>query len=431
MHDMDAVYTDEYRKGYWDRRFPDSIDPVLERAGKFKNPGEDNVTVHVPEFLIHLDDRRIAAELDRRYKVAAGKEKLPRMAMFKAQVWRRLLGESLSAFHRRLLDSPFEAIDLGFRYEKETNTVIGPSYQALWHFGNVRFDVEELDALLDALARENARLGQRLGLGIGERTATDATPIETCRDDPTGTWNGHYKRRMVKLVLTQDVGTWLPLAWKVIGGTQSEGDILIEMLEKARGRLGQGAMDETFFDGGFASNENLARVAVLLGLRARYNISEGWVGNVRFPRDGPGAGERSPAEEVERLYEERWEEGWYRPGASLEYKMQCLVRAGECEAVAMHFRNAYIAAYEEAPEGTLDEYHVRNNIEAENGHLKEHYDLERGLNVVGERAVSRHLLWTLIAAHIVAMVRLQHGVKGNLLSTTHILWWGYNEVISA
>ena len=77
--------------------------------------------------------------------------------------------------------------------------------------------------------------------------------------------------------------------------------------------------------------------------------------------------------------------------------------------------------HEEDPDGALDEYHVRNNIEGENGHLKVHYSLESALNVVGERAIKRHVLWTMIATHVVAMVRLQHGVKGNLLSTTHIM----------
>jgi hypothetical protein len=51
---------------------------------------------------------------------------------------------------------------------------------------------------------------------------------------------------------------------------------------------------------------------------------------------------------------------------------------------------------------------------------REHYALGVGLNVVGTRAITRHVLWTVIAAHVVAMVRLQHGVTGNLLSTTHI-----------
>ena len=125
-------------------------------------------------------------------------------------------------------------------------------------------------------------------------------------------------------------------------------------------------------------------------------------------------------EEVNRLYERRWSEDWYRNGATLEYKMRCLVEAGEYEAVAMHFRNAYMVEYDEAPDSLLDAYHVRNNSEGVNGHLKEHYGLEEALNVVGVRAITRHVLWTMLAAHIVAMVRLQHGVKDNLLSTTHL-----------
>ena len=39
---------------------------------------------------------------------------------------------------------------------------------------------------------------------------------------------------------------------------------------------------------------------------------------------------------------------------------------------------------------------------------------------VDKRAITRHVLWVLVAVHVVAMVRLQHGVTGNLLSTTHI-----------
>ena len=60
-------------------------------------------------------------------------------------------------------------------------------------------------------------------------------------------------------------------------------------------------------------------------------------------------------------------------------------------------------------------------IEGVNGHLKDQWGLERTLNVVGVAAVNRHVLWALVAAHVVAMVRLQHGVVDNLLSITHIL----------
>ena len=86
--------------------------------------------------------------------------------------------------------------------------------------------------------------------------------------------------------------------------------------------------------------------------------------------------------------------------------------------MAMHFRNVYMVEYEEAPDSLRDAYHVPNNIEGANGHLKEHNGLEEALNVVKVRAITRHVLWTLLAAHIVAMVRFQHSVKDNLLTTT-------------
>ena len=43
------------------------------------------------------------------------------------------------------------------------------------------------------------------------------------------------------------------------------------------------------------------------------------------------------------------------------------------------------------------------------------------MNVVGMGAIKRHVLWALMAVHVVAMVRLQHGVVDNLLSITHLL----------
>jgi hypothetical protein len=417
---MDAIYTDDYIKGFWDRFYPVFERRSDERAREFQNPGENGLTTTVAEFLKHLDDRVIGRVLDGRYKVARGKEKYPRTAVFRAVIsWIIMRARSLLAFQRWLLDNPFDALEMGFDYDKRTGQVFVPSYQTLWYFATVRFDVDELEELLTVLVRENARLAKEHDIDVGERTGTDATPLKTCREDAAGVYNGHYRKRMVKVVVTEDLDTWLPLAWKVIGGNEAEGVHLVEMLTEARQRVGAGVMRATWFDGGFTSNENLAKVAVLLRLDASYKISDGWVGDVRFPRDG--LGERAPREEIERLYEERWTEDWYRSNAPFEYKMRALVEAGEYEAVAMHFRNAYMARYAKDPEEVLDEYHQRSNCEGWNGHVKRHYELETGLHVVGVRAITRHVLWILVAMHVVAMVRLQHGVTGNLLSTSHIL----------
>ena len=61
------------------------------------------------------------------------------------------------------------------------------------------------------------------------------------------------------------------------------------------------------------------------------------------------------------------------------------------------------------------------NCEDMNEHVMEHYRLKTGLHVVGMTAIVRHVLCTIVAMYVLAMVRLQHGVTENLLSTTHIL----------
>ncbi len=125
---MDAVYEYDYVKEYWDRFYP-AVESAEDEPQRFVNPGEDGATVRVPEYLAQLDDRAIREVLNRRYKVLPGREKYPRAAMFKAMVWKRIIGErSLLAFHRLLLDSPFEALELGFLYDKGTGQVLVPSY---------------------------------------------------------------------------------------------------------------------------------------------------------------------------------------------------------------------------------------------------------------------------------------------------------------
>jgi hypothetical protein len=63
-----------------------------------------------------------------------------------------------------------------------------------------------------------------------------------------------------------------------------------------------------------------------------------------------------------------------------------------------------------------------------NVHVKKHYRLEMRLRVEGMRGILWQLLWTLVAMHVMAMVRLQHGVTANLFSTTHILQTGIKKM---
>ena len=105
---------------------------------------------------------------------------------------------------------------------------------------------------------------------------------------------------------------------------------------------------------------------------------------------------RTPRAKVERLYEERWEWPQHRPNAPFEYKMGALVDVGEYVAVAMHFRNAYIAGSRWDPREILDEYRQCSDCESLNGHVSEHHGLETRLRMVGIRALMWSILWTIL-----------------------------------
>jgi hypothetical protein len=107
--------------------------------------------------------------------------------------------------------------------------------------------------------------------------------------------------------------------------------------------------------------------------------------------------------------------------------MKALVEAGDYEAVVMHYRNAYSARHKRDSKEVLDEYHQRSNCEGLNGHANVHFELEDGLHVVGLKAITRHVLWTLLAMHVVAMLRLQNQVTENFLSTIYILYLSEDE----
>lgn len=110
-----------------------------------------------------------------------------------------------------------EAIELGFNIDFNGNAVI-PDHETLRHFEKVRLGNKGMDALMELFCINVVGNGKKLELKIGERTGTDSTPIEI-PNDPDGTYNGHYKKKMVKMHITSDYDHNIPLAKQVCGGT--------------------------------------------------------------------------------------------------------------------------------------------------------------------------------------------------------------------
>ncbi len=406
---------DKHIKTYWDK-----IIGLTEANKKeeFVDATSEN-SVRTSRFLEGFNLDPIMPELNKHYSVKEGEEKYPRRAMFRAMVWKKT--KKIRYYTRaenHLRDHPDEAIELGFNIDLEDNAVV-PDHETLRHFEKVRLGNVGMDALMELFCIKVVGDGKKLGLKIGERTGTDSTPIEI-PNDPDGTYNGHYKKKMVKMHITSDYDHNIPLAKQVCGGTDDDNQYLEGMLKKTAISAKEN-MDETWYDGGYNSNKNIALAHVDLGLTCHYHIDQDWRRNVTYEHNFGGKTYiYTPEQEINYLYRKYWSEPEYKKDASLEYMMKYLIKKEVYEPVAMHFRNTYVAAYEECPDGVLDVYHQRNHSEGINSYMKENLGLETQINGKRMKNIDLHVTECCIVMLTVALTRLQHGITKNLSSVVYL-----------
>lgn len=375
-------------------------------------------SVRAAKFLNGLDLDPIMPEINKYYSVDEGEEKYPRRAMLKTMIWRKIKKIKFYTEEERYLnDHPDEAIELGFNVDFEK--VIVPDHETLRHFEKVRLGNEGMDATMQVFCIKVVETGNKLGLKIGENTGTDSTPLAV-PNDPVGEYNGHYKKKMVKVQLTSDYENNIPLAKKVCGGTEDDDRHLEELLRKTA-ISAKNNMRETWYDGGYNSNKNIAMTHVMFNLVPHYHIDEDWRENVKYEHRFNGKiFTYTPEQEINYLYRKRWQEAYYKKDASLEYMMQCLINEEIFEPVAMHFRNACMQEYEECPDGVLDVYHMRNCSEGVNSYMKTNLGLETDCNGKGMKNIDIHVTQCCLALLAAALTRLQHGIKNNISSTVYL-----------
>ena len=401
-------------KSYWNK-FIGLTDRDEE---KFTDATSEN-SVRASKFLEGLNLDPIMPEINKHYSVEEGKEDFPRRAMFKTMVCRKIMEiRYYTRTQNYLKDHPDEAIELGFNIDMNGDALV-PDHETLRHFEKIRLGNEGMDAIMELFCIKVVGDGKKLGLKIGEKTGTDSTPIET-PNDPDGTYNGHYKKKMVKMHITSDYDHNIPLAKKVCGGTEDDNQYLESMLKKTAVSAKEN-MDETWFDGGYNSNKNIALAHVEFGLTCHYHIDQDWRRNVTYEHNfGSKTFNYTPEQEINYLYRKYWNEPDYKKDASLEYMMKYLVKKGIHEPVAMYFRNPCVAAYEECPDGELDVYHLRNHSEGINSYMKGNLGLETHINGKRMKNIDLHVTECCIVLLAVALTRLQHGITERLSSVAYL-----------
>ncbi len=405
---------DKHVKSYWDRFI--GLTDINEE--EFKDATSEH-NVRTSKFLGELDLDPIMPELNKYYSVKEGEETYPRRAMFKAMVWRKT--KKIKYYTRtenHLNNHSDEAMELGFNIDQNGNVIV-PDHETLRHFEKIRLGNEGTNAIMELFCIKVVGEGDKLGLKIGEKTGTDSTPIAT-PNDSAGSYNGHYKKKMMKAHITEDYDHNIPLAKKVCGGTDDDNQYLEGMLRKTSISAKKN-MKETWFDGGYNENKNIALAHVEFGLICHYHIDINWRRNVTYEHSLNGKTYNyTPEQEINYLYRKYWKESDYKKDASLEDMMQYLVKKEIYEPVAMYFRNPYLQEYEECPDGVLDVYHMRNHNEGINSYMKGNLGLETHINGKGMKNIDLHVTQCCIALLAVALTRLQHGIKENLSSVAYL-----------
>ncbi len=134
----------EQIKNYWNK-FTGSSDN--KQNEEFVDATSEH-RIRASKFFTGLNIDPIMPEINKLYDVKEGKEKYPRRAMVKAMIFKKI--KQIKYYTKEVVEA-----------------------------------------------------GDKNGLKIGQNTGTDSTPIEV-PNDPAGTYNGHYKKIMVKTHITSD-----------------------------------------------------------------------------------------------------------------------------------------------------------------------------------------------------------------------------------
>jgi len=154
------------------------------------------------------------------------------------------------------------------------------------------------------------------------------------------------------------------------------------------------------------NDKKLVAVAEIIeGTVLHYDIAENWVYDYS-----------ATPYSIKIEYQKFHHESDFKVNASEDFMMKYLVKKGCYGTVGYMLRNMHMAAKEECPDGYMDHFHRRNITESENDYIKNDNGLQRAIRRKGKETIELQFHLTLLALHVVALVRLQNGVKKNLVS---------------
>ena len=304
-----------------------------------------------------------------------------------------------------LITHPADAELLGYQ-RKTDGTFKTPNGETIRYNLKNRFGPEGVKKIDHSILKAIEKETKKLGIDLGACCGSDAFPLKAVNSDEDADYNGHYEVQGYKVAMTesydQETGI-VPLVGDVIGINDNEGDTLIPHIQelKSCGIY----VKENFVDGKYATISNIARAEIIEGTALHYDIAENWVYDYS-----------ATPYSIKTEYQKFHHEPDFKVNASEDFMMKYLVKKGCYGTVGYTLRNMHIVAKEECPDGYMDHFHRRNITESENDYIKNDNGLQRAIRRKGKETIKLQFHLTLLALHVVALVRLQKGAKKNLVS---------------
>jgi hypothetical protein len=300
---------------------------------------------------------------------------------------------------------PTDAELLGYQ-RKLDGTYKTPDGETIRYNLRKRFGVSGIKEIDHAILVAMEQTAKRLGIDLGACCGSDAFPLKAVQSDTIAEYSGHYEIPGYKVATTesynQETGI-VPLVGAVLGINDDEGKELIPQLQALK-HCGI-HIKEDFVDGKYATIENIAHAEIIENTRLQYDIADNWVYN-----------DNATPFTIKTEYQKFHGESDFTVNVSEDFMMEYLVKKECCDTVGYMLRNQHIAAKEECPDGYLDQFHRRNITESENDLIKNDHGLQQAIRRKGKETIELQFHLALLALHIIALVRLQNGIKDHLVS---------------
>ena len=374
------------------------IDKNVPKIPLFINPTE-STPVEISEFLSHLNLEFLDPLL---------KKIFPRFERIKEKVYARIRLpifmklrkiKFISTAYRIIKTNEIIARNLGF----DPNNL--PTYETIRHFINDLLP-NEIDTMFYSIVKEIDR-NLRKNRDKITKASEDATVITAKRNDDEAKYSGYYKTKGWKKDLLRD-SHGIFISYKDMEINDNEGDALPYHLQKLR-EIGI-KLEELTVDGKYPTYENIAIAKCGYGTNLLYKPQKHWVYN-----------EKGSVRKLHEKYSRYWRDVHYKANQSIDYELQFLYKKGEYEYVGAYFRNIQVKKYESNEKLRKKIIQKRNGDEGFNSYIKQHVGFESELPRKGRKNAFFHTTLCLIALNMVALTRLQNGIKENLTSVAYLV----------